>query len=391
MNRVAFNVKINDIVTNSSEEYFSIAKSKIRKILFNHMTNHSGIKYKIIVSSTFLKIDINDEDNYREFHFVPKYYNTLFNTSFIHNFNDQYNSFISEYNNWVDELTEYGSGYVFYRINYLNIKIVKINTLRGSSYIKLSFNSNALINIHNNDDKCFLWCILAHKYPANDHRTHVSKYNKYEKEINMKGIDYPVDICDIGKIEEMNNLSINVFGLEDINKRESIYPIRLSNTLSVNVIDLLYVEKDNDCHYMLIKDINKFLTFGNINKSLLCRNCLQIKSTDKALESHKDLCLGITKKYSLPVKQTLQFQAHHMKIRKAFVLYCTFDYSEKNIWVIYVKSDYKNIYESQYLIGKGLSSLVEKIFNIFECIKKEMNRFKTPNLTRSEERISKGN
>ena len=33
--------------------------------------------------------------------------------------------------------------------------------------------------------------------------------------LNMSGINYPVEIKDIGKFEPQNNISVNVFGFED--------------------------------------------------------------------------------------------------------------------------------------------------------------------------------
>ncbi|XP_071138806.1 uncharacterized protein [Mytilus edulis] len=45
----------------------------------------------------------------------------------------------------------------------------------------------------------------------------------------MKGIEYPVSIKDIPKVEKQNNLSINVFALEDQTKKQSLHPVYISN------------------------------------------------------------------------------------------------------------------------------------------------------------------
>ena len=71
--------------------------------------------------------------------------------------------------------------------------------------------------IQNNDEKCFIRSILVALHPV-QHRNsphRVSKYQEYEHELNMSGIQYPVDIKDINKFEHQNNVSVNVYGYED--------------------------------------------------------------------------------------------------------------------------------------------------------------------------------
>ena len=64
--------------------------------------------------------------------------------------------------NWINE----GSGWVIESVNkeYVNISI--FSPLSGSSYIKLpnklKNSMKGLINIKNNDNKCFLWCHIRH-------------------------------------------------------------------------------------------------------------------------------------------------------------------------------------------------------------------------------------
>ena len=58
-----------------------------------------------------------------------------------------------------------GSGWVLEKINNLELKIVKFNPIRGSSYLALPselVNDRNLINIRNiNDSNCFLYCYTA--------------------------------------------------------------------------------------------------------------------------------------------------------------------------------------------------------------------------------------
>ena len=90
----------------------------------------------------------------------------------------------------------------------------KYHDIRASSYCKLpkSFcNSKSIVNIQNNDNYCFLWSILAHKYKVDSHRERVSHYENYFHELNQGDIQFPMKIKDIQTIEGLNNLNINVF------------------------------------------------------------------------------------------------------------------------------------------------------------------------------------
>ena len=106
--------------------------------------------------------------------------------------------------------------------------------MRVSSYLPSPKELEAkklCLNIQNNDKKCFLWCILALLHPVQyrNNPTRVSKYQEYEHELNISGIQYPVEIKDIGKFEHKNNISANVYEYED----EKIFPLRITTTAVV--------------------------------------------------------------------------------------------------------------------------------------------------------------
>ena len=69
-----------------------------------------------------------------------------------------------------------------------------------------------LINIKNNDNKCFLWCHIRH---LNLVKTHPERTTKEDEnminDLDLEGIKFPVSRKDYGKIEIQNNICINVF------------------------------------------------------------------------------------------------------------------------------------------------------------------------------------
>ena len=71
-----------------------------------------------------------------------------------------------------DEQLE-GSGFVLNGIVNVILEIHKVNDIQASSYIELPEkykNNKSNINIKNDDQFCFLWCILAHLCPVEDHK-----------------------------------------------------------------------------------------------------------------------------------------------------------------------------------------------------------------------------
>jgi len=100
----------------------------------------------------------------------------------------------------------------------LEVSTVQYLPLGGSTYIPtpITFGcSNSVLNIMNNDEKCFLWSILASLHPSEDIPELMSHYRQFENELDMTDIEYPVSIPKVSNFEKQNNISVNVFGYED--------------------------------------------------------------------------------------------------------------------------------------------------------------------------------
>ena len=95
-----------------------------------------------------------------------------------------------------------GSGWYFKEVNRLEIHIVEYKPLNGESFIPLPEfikKKNAIINIQNEDNKCFLWSILRYLYPKEVHSERLCDLKKYENELNFEEIKFPVKVKDITK------------------------------------------------------------------------------------------------------------------------------------------------------------------------------------------------
>ena len=133
--------------------------------------------------------------------------------------------------------------------------------MKASAYLQLPEklkNSKYILNIQNEDDKCAQWCIIAHLFPKYENnrtrriRKNINAYRHHEKDINTTGIQFPLKIQDVSKLEELNDLSINIFSIDG---KVNIIPIRISERRNVNEqrnIDLLYIVNEMSSRYCAV-------------------------------------------------------------------------------------------------------------------------------------------
>ena len=144
-----------------------------------------------------------------------------------------------------------GSGWTFSRLLLFQVSLHKHKPLKGSSYIDLPpkvKHTKAVVNVKNEDNKCFMWSVLPGLYPQDIHAERVSHYQPFINELNFDGINFPVAIKDIPKYEKQNEISINVFGYE-----QDVYPLYITKHTYERHIDLFYLTKDTNSHYCYIK------------------------------------------------------------------------------------------------------------------------------------------
>ena len=163
---------------------------------------------------------------------------------------------MNDIHKWISE----GSAWIIKSINGHYINIIKYEPLTGSSYIQLptelQHHQKGIINLQNRDNKCFRWCHIRHLNPRNDNPQRIKKTDKsFVKQLNYDNIEFPVSIKQYNKIENQNNININVFGYE----KKQPYPIYISKEKFDDVLNLLLISENENKHYCLIKDFNRFM------------------------------------------------------------------------------------------------------------------------------------
>ena len=90
---------------------------------------------------------------------------------------------------------------------------------------ELRSSKKGLINIKNNDQKCFLWCHVKHINPVKIHTERITREDKkLANDLDYDGIEFPVREKDFSKTEK-KNICINVFCYEN----KLTFPIYVSD------------------------------------------------------------------------------------------------------------------------------------------------------------------
>ena len=180
------------------------------------------------------------------------------------------------------------SGWRFDKYIFKTVYFYKTNELNDSNCIKIALRSNAILIIEKNDKHCFIWSILGYLHPCNNnHPNRVSNYRQYFNELNIQGFDFTngFKFSDVHKINELNNLSVNIFELkfyQDQNQwKHNLIPIEISKNDSDRVIEVAIYKN----HYALITNLDVFL--GDHNKNFICRRCLCSYTSENMLMLHK--------------------------------------------------------------------------------------------------------
>ena len=246
-----------------------------------------------------------------------------------------------------------GSGWYFKEVIRLEIHIVEYKPLSGETYIPLPENimrKKAIINIHNKDDKCFLWSILRYLHPIQMNEVRLTDLKKYENDLKFNEIKFPVSLKDITNFEKQNPSipRINVFSLDDNNK---LYPLRINKKDCQKSIDLFLYSKDGKQHYSLIKNFSRLVRSQKTKdsrKMFICKKCFTHYTKEELLEKHINYCVNNeTAVVKMPTKKNsiLKFKHHFKKLPLPFIIYADY-YSCKLLSTKPRKIIYKNFPET---------------------------------------------
>ena len=154
------NMKHNQIIKTSSD-YEDPKFLEALKALYNI---HPYIKFNTIDVVQYTKpTDDKIEENELTFMLMTRQYNGSYDLDMLN----------SELETRVQEQEMNQSGWSMQRFIKRTMYIHRFYPSSGCT-TKLPFTSRYILNIHNTDNKCLLWCLIAYLYPAKDHPNRVN-------------------------------------------------------------------------------------------------------------------------------------------------------------------------------------------------------------------------
>ena len=302
-----------------------------RKAAAFHITNilksMKGLKFVETLKVTFTKISDGETINKTAYFNSPP--QTIINNPEINeSLEVSKQNILNKIAVWISE----GSGWTIQSVDNHYLNVVKYKPMKGSSYIKLPQelrnSAKGLINMKNEDNECFRWCHIRHLNPQDKYPQRIKKVDKkYIENLDYTGIEFPVATKQYNKIEKQNNININVFGYED----KQPYPIYVSKEKYTDCLNLLLITENENKHYVLIKDFNKFMYNQTKHKERkhFCMHCLQCFSSERVLTNHKENCIQVngTQAIKMPDKNNniLKFNNFHKQLPVPFVIYADFE------------------------------------------------------------------
>ena len=279
----------------------------------------------------YLHVKMSQGENIKEFAFHSKGLKLILDGT---NENDTYDEMVEEILEEIDMARDAeGSGWRFEKVIKLVLHTTRWDPVNAGSYIELPpalKNKKAIINMKNQDDKCFMWCVLRALNPKDNHPERIDNDLKSKVDIlNMQGIQYPVGFRGIDRFESQNpEISITVLGY---NKDERVNTLKVSKyTGCKHDIVLLLIKDGEKSHYCLVKNTSALLA-SQINNhkgtSNICLNCINGFKSKDSLNKHKEYCYNneCVNIMMPPPNTFLKFKNFRCSERAPFVIYADFE------------------------------------------------------------------
>ena len=152
-----------------------------------------------------------------------------------------------------------------------------------------------------------------------------TKYTQYVEELDFSGIEFPLQMKDVSKFENQNEISVNVFGLE----KDKVYPLHLTKKRFMRHVDLLVISSGNRSHYCWIKNFNRLMNNGqHDNQKFYCCYCLHGFWRKRLLNNHVLYCQTHgAQRTEMPSEENkwLNYSDVYKQLKVPFVVYDDFE------------------------------------------------------------------
>ena len=322
------------------------ALTKVRELAVSSLFLHTAIQFQLCVVANAIKQQINDYI-LEEKNFNSKYFHLTKGS----NFEDIYEEMCNIISNKATMFISEGSGWAFHNIKYMIININKYDPLNGAaSYMELPKSisvKKACVNITNDDNFCFKWCLIAHFFKVTNNPNRPSSYpvdimdeilsvsfeNNKEVTLNFKNMNFPSTLKDVQIFEKQNpDISVNVFGIGQTGIDTSIVgPLYAAKQRRLYHVNLLLIEDDEDDdirHFVLIRDLWRLTHTQftkNTDKQYMCDYCLQIFTSEEKFTEHPLDCNKTITKLPNEGENILEYRNNSVQRPVPFVVYYDFE------------------------------------------------------------------
>ena len=270
------------------DTFFSHIREELISLINRELTNLNSARVKM---TTWIRF-IQEFEDLVEINRVELAFNSRMTE--VHRGSDLgriVNGMIAHMKTQIENPALANSRFKFDQVLFLDVSFHQLNLTRSSSYIPLpdwTAKKKAIINPHNDDEKCFKWAVIAALEIGKDLQ-HVSNLKKFADNYDWSRLEFPFAINKIGIFEKKNDISVTVLAL----KGQEIYITRKSEHKASKNIKLLFITDGNSRHYTAIKSLSRLLGSRNTrhaHKQYFCLYCLQGFHSELSRDKHYEYC-----------------------------------------------------------------------------------------------------
>ena len=270
--------------SSTPQEFFQKARGEIKLLL----RQNPQTKVQCILNVEMIQNRISGEDESSDPFFPSRQKENLGN-----NF-DIVEEMIQEMIEAMENYNKRGSNWVFKKVIRLDVNFVRWNPLggkplRGSAWIPLPVklaNKKAVINMKNTEDEmCFKWCIARAANMVAKHPERITpKLRDQAEKFDWRDCKFPMALDKIKFFEKRNDISVNVY-------EWNAAPLRIVKEEKPFHVDLVFLTKDSQNHFALIKNFSRFASSGKgQTERFFCKRCLNSFPKPESLRNHKEIC-----------------------------------------------------------------------------------------------------
>ena len=156
-----------------------------------------------------------------------------------------------------------------------------------------------------------------------DNPSHMVNYVEHACGYDFSSLCFPVSLSSIAPFAAKNNLSINVYGVED--EKKVIFPLCvIDSVVPGRHVDLLLHECNGDQHYSTIKNFSRLISgqLSNHGHAIYC--CLHAYSTKELLAVHAVDCCHV-QRTKFPLDTRCHFTNIQKQLAAPFVVHADFE------------------------------------------------------------------